>query len=80
MLPCMCGRFRLARKKEILEAEFDACEIPDEPGWEPRYNIAPTQEVATVRQDPIRPERHRRVIAQPQRDLHRGRKIHPDQR
>lgn len=54
----MCGRFRLARKKEILEAEFDAEAIPDEPGWQARYNIAPTQEIATVRQDAARAIRY----------------------
>lgn len=54
----MCGRFRLARKKEILEAAFDAGDIPEEPGWEPRYNIAPTQEIATVRQEASRPQRY----------------------
>jgi putative SOS response-associated peptidase YedK len=53
----MCGRFRLARKKEILEAEFgDGVALDhatDElaPPYVPRYNIAPGQDVVAVRQD-----------------------------
>lgn len=49
----MCGRFRLARKKEILEAAFDAEGAPEDwvPGYVPRYNVAPGQEIAVVRQD-----------------------------
>jgi putative SOS response-associated peptidase YedK len=54
----MCGRFRVARKKEILEAEFEADSVAGE-DWAsrdaahdvPRYNVAPGQEVAVVRQD-----------------------------
>jgi putative SOS response-associated peptidase YedK len=45
----MCGRYRLARKKEIL-AEFDV-------DWSPRYNVAPGQNVAVVRQDATQPVR-----------------------
>jgi putative SOS response-associated peptidase YedK len=44
----MCGRYRLSRRKELLAEYFDA-EYSDL-DWEPRYNIAPTQPVATVRQ------------------------------
>jgi putative SOS response-associated peptidase YedK len=57
----MCGRFRVARKKEILEEAFDAeCGVSDvewAPGYVPRYNVAPGQEIAVVRQDPARPLR-----------------------
>jgi len=53
----MCGRFRLARKKEILETEFEA-EVPDDDlDWVPRYNVAPGQDIAVVRQDKERPVR-----------------------
>lgn len=46
----MCGRFRLSRRKQIVMERFDS--ISDEPDWEPRYNIAPTQPVAVIRQNP----------------------------
>lgn len=52
----MCGRFRVARKKEILEAEFDA-EASDDLEVVPRFNVAPGQEIAAVRQDAARPTR-----------------------
>lgn len=54
----MCGRFRLERKKEILEATFEAGGIADDDselvsggavGYAPRYNIAPGQEIVAVR-------------------------------
>jgi putative SOS response-associated peptidase YedK len=50
----MCGRYRLARKKEILAEVFDA---RDDVDWSPRYNIAPSQSVPVVRQDATRPVR-----------------------
>jgi len=37
----MCGRYRLSRRKQIIEQHFDA--ISGEEDWSPRYNIAPTQ-------------------------------------
>jgi putative SOS response-associated peptidase YedK len=43
----MCGRYRLSRQKEILAEHFDT--DFDDLGWEPRYNIAPTQPVAVIR-------------------------------
>ena len=46
----MCGRYRLSRRKQVIEEYFDSASNADEPEWEPRYNIAPTQPVATVRQ------------------------------
>jgi len=42
----MCGRYRLSRP-ERLEETFETEPFEDLP---PRYNIAPTQPVATVRQ------------------------------
>jgi putative SOS response-associated peptidase YedK len=47
----MCGRFRIAQKKEILEAAFDADAVGDDLDWVPRYNVAPGQEIVVVRQD-----------------------------
>src|ERR1039457_5381470 len=45
----MCGRYRLSRRKQILEEQFAA--ISDDADWRPRYNIAPTQFVPAVRQN-----------------------------
>jgi putative SOS response-associated peptidase YedK len=42
----MCGRFTLHSTPEVLAKAFDLQELPD---IEPRYNIAPSQIVATVR-------------------------------
>ena len=50
----MCGRYRLARKKEILAETFD---VDDDVEWSPRYNVAPGQNVPVVRQDAARPLR-----------------------
>ncbi|HXU14929.1 MAG TPA: SOS response-associated peptidase [Terriglobales bacterium] len=51
----MCGRFRLSRRRQVVLEHFDA--ISDEPDWEPRYNIAPTQPVAVICQNPRQPVR-----------------------
>jgi putative SOS response-associated peptidase YedK len=50
----MCGRYRLSRRKQVIQEYFDTA---DEVDWEPRYNIAPSQDVGIIRQDPSRPER-----------------------
>jgi len=39
----MCGRYRLSRRKQLVEEYFGAAS--DEPEWTPRYNIAPTRPV-----------------------------------
>ena len=44
----MCGRFTLRTNANALSEQF-SCEIADLP---PRYNVAPTQMVASVRHDP----------------------------
>jgi putative SOS response-associated peptidase YedK len=44
----MCGRYRLSRRKHVVEEYFDSAS--DEEDWIPRYNIAPTQPVTTIRQ------------------------------
>jgi putative SOS response-associated peptidase YedK len=51
----MCGRYRLSRRKQIIEEHFDTS--PWDADWEPRYNIAPTQPVPVVRQHPKEPVR-----------------------
>ena len=51
----MCGRYRLSRRKEIIEQYFGSAPWDDD--WEPRYNIAPTQAVPVIRQHPKEPVR-----------------------
>lgn len=49
----MCGRFSLALDPEELREAFGLIETP--PGWNPRYNIAPTQPVAVIT-DAVQPK------------------------
>jgi putative SOS response-associated peptidase YedK len=51
----MCGRYRLSRRKQIIEEHFDA--VSGEEDWIPRYNVAPTQPVPVIRQNPKEPIR-----------------------
>jgi len=51
----MCGRYRLARNVYEL-MEFFGVEESDL-NWEPHYNIAPTQQIVTVRQNASEPRR-----------------------
>jgi putative SOS response-associated peptidase YedK len=51
----MCGRYRLSRRKQIIEEHFDA--VSGEEDWAPRYNIAPTQPVPIIPQHPREPRR-----------------------
>ena len=51
----MCGRYRLSRRKQIIEEYFDTAAWDDD--WSPRYNIAPTQPVPVIRQHPKEPVR-----------------------
>ena len=46
----MCGRYRLSRKKQLIEEYFET--TPWEDDWIPRYNIAPTQLVPVIRRHP----------------------------
>jgi SOS response associated peptidase (SRAP) len=48
----MCGRYRLSRRKQIVEEHFDI--VSGEEDWSPRYNVAPTQPVPIIRQHPER--------------------------
>ena len=50
----MCGRYRLSRRKQLIAEYF---ETDNEVDCEPRYNIAPSQPVGIIRQDPARPRR-----------------------
>ena len=50
----MCGRYRLSRRKQLIAEYFDTVDDID---WEPRYNIAPTQNVGIIRQDRTQPVR-----------------------
>jgi putative SOS response-associated peptidase YedK len=56
----MCGRYRLSRAKQIFEEHFDS--ISGEEDWIPRYNIAPTQPVAIIRQHPKEPRRELSMV------------------
>jgi putative SOS response-associated peptidase YedK len=51
----MCGRYRLSRRKQLIEEYFETAASEHE--WTPRYNIAPTQLVPMVRQNPKEPIR-----------------------
>jgi putative SOS response-associated peptidase YedK len=53
--PFMCGRYRLSRRKQLVEEHFGAVSGNDD--WNPRYNIAPSQPVVTIRQDAREPVR-----------------------
>jgi putative SOS response-associated peptidase YedK len=56
----MCGRYRLSRRKQIIEEHFDS--VSGEEEWTPRYNIAPTQAVPIIRQNPKEPVRELSVM------------------
>ena len=51
----MCGRYRLSRRKKIIEEYFETGPWDDD--WNPRYNVAPTQPVPVIRQHPKEPVR-----------------------
>jgi putative SOS response-associated peptidase YedK len=51
----MCGRYRLSRRKQLVEEYFDS--PSEEQDWVPRYNISPTQPVPVIRQNPKEPVR-----------------------
>jgi putative SOS response-associated peptidase YedK len=51
----MCGRYKLSRRKQVVEEYFDAAS--NEEDWSPRFNIAPTQHIPVIRQDPKEPVR-----------------------
>jgi putative SOS response-associated peptidase YedK len=51
----MCGRYRLSRRKQIIEEQFETPDWQDD--WSPRYNIAPTQQIPVIRHHPREPVR-----------------------
>ena len=51
----MCGRYRLSRRKQLLEEYFESVSGDDD--WAPRYNVAPTQPIPIIRQNPKEPRR-----------------------
>jgi len=51
----MCGRYRLSRRKQVIEEHFES--VSGEEDWSPRYNVAPTQPVPIIRQHPKEPRR-----------------------
>jgi len=55
----MCGRYRLSRRKQIPEEHFSAVFEDD---WTPHYNIAPTQTVPIIRQNPKEPDREMSLV------------------
>jgi putative SOS response-associated peptidase YedK len=55
----MCGRFTLRQSAEEIAQAF---QISDVPPLEPRYNIAPTQPVATVLRTAENPDRQLRML------------------
>lgn len=50
----MCGRYRLTAKQRYMRDHFG---LGEDPPWEPHWNIAPTQQIATIRQHPAEPTR-----------------------
>jgi len=56
----MCGRYRLSRRKQVVEKYFDT--VAGEEDWSPRYNIAPTQPIPVIRQNPKQPVRELSLI------------------
>ncbi len=56
----MCGRYRLSRRKHAVEEYFAA--VSEEEEWSPRYNIAPTQSVPVIRQNPKEPIRELSLV------------------
>jgi putative SOS response-associated peptidase YedK len=56
----MCGRYRLSRRKQIIEEHFDS--ISGDEDWTPRYNVAPTQPVPIIRQHPKEPRREMSLV------------------
>ncbi len=50
----MCGRYRLTAKERYIRDHFG---FDEDPSWTPRWNIAPTQQIATVRQHRSEPKR-----------------------
>jgi putative SOS response-associated peptidase YedK len=50
----------LAARKQLVEEYFDSASGEEE--WTPRYNVAPTQSVPVIRQNPKEPVRELSLI------------------
>lgn len=50
----ICGRYRLTAKERYIRDHFG---LDEDPTWTARWNIAPTQPVAVIRQDAKEPKR-----------------------
>src|SRR5581483_401917 len=50
----MCGTYSLTAKERYIRDPFG---LDDDPPWTPRWNIAPTQQIATIRQHRSEPKR-----------------------
>jgi putative SOS response-associated peptidase YedK len=74
----MCGRYRLTRVDK-LAGRFG---IEPEDDWVPRYNIAPAQNVAVIRQHAEEPKRFGSSMLGADSVLGEGRqrRLHDDQR
>ncbi|MGA9158081.1 MAG: SOS response-associated peptidase family protein [Candidatus Sulfotelmatobacter sp.] len=55
----MCGRYRLSRRKQLVEEYFESAGEDD---WVPRYNVAPTQPAPIIRQNPKGPGRELSLV------------------
>jgi putative SOS response-associated peptidase YedK len=55
----MCGRFSQSKTAEMLIKAF---QLSTTPSWQPRYNIAPTQDVPTVLYVPDQPGRQFKLL------------------
>jgi putative SOS response-associated peptidase YedK len=55
----MYGRYRLSRRKKLVEEYFDSAGDED---WTPRYNVAPTQPVPIIRQNSKEPTRELSLV------------------
>jgi putative SOS response-associated peptidase YedK len=57
----MCGRYRLSRRKQLVDEYFGSVSGQDEE-WNSHYNIAPTQSVPVIRQNPKEPVRELSLV------------------
>ena len=60
MMLALVRRYRLSRRKQIIGEHFDA--ISGDEDWSPRYNIAPTQPIPVIRQNPKEPVRELSLV------------------
>jgi len=49
----LCGRYRLSRRKQLVEEYFDS--VSGDEDWSPRYKHCPTQLIPVIRQHPKEP-------------------------